>query len=99
MTAISMAAEPGPATPMMRDDSVWKTYRDIDFTCSMTWDMVSPRWLMTMEFAWATRCGMGTGPAPIIRSGSSGRILSRGDSPVGTETGMVASREKSGPEV
>ena len=48
------------------------------FTCSMTSAMVSPRWLITIEFAAATRWGIGTGPAPIISSGSSGRICSSG---------------------
>ena len=33
---------------------------------------------MTMELAAATRAGIGTGPAPIINKGSSGRILSSG---------------------
>ncbi len=33
---------------------------------------------MTIEFAAATRGGMGTGPAPIISSGSSGRMISSG---------------------
>jgi len=33
---------------------------------------------MTMELAWATLAGIGTGPAPIISKGSSGRMRSKG---------------------
>jgi hypothetical protein len=33
---------------------------------------------MTIEFAAATFCGIGTGPAPIINNGSSGKICSKG---------------------
>ena len=40
---------------------------------------------MTMELAAATRAGIGTGPAPIINRGSSGRILSSGAIFLGVE--------------
>src|SRR5580704_6783863 len=40
---------------------------------------------MTTPLARATACGMGTGPAPISKTGSDGRIESRGSS-VGTES-------------
>ncbi len=44
----------------------------------MIFAIVAPRWLITIVFALATAAGIGTGPAPIISSGSSGRIASSG---------------------
>ncbi len=44
----------------------------------MIFAIVAPRWLITIVFAFATAAGIGTGPAPIISSGSSGRIASSG---------------------
>src|SRR3982751_6262085 len=44
------------------------------FTWPITAAMVEPRWLITTPLAFATASGIGTGPAPIIRSGSSGNI-------------------------
>ncbi len=46
---------------------------------------------MTIELAAATRAGIGTGPAPIISRGSSGRMLSSGAIFLGVEiyTGQV----------
>ena len=44
---------------------------------------------MTIELAAATGAGIGTGPAPIINSGSSGRIESRGSIPLGGEMLML----------
>src|ERR1700712_2732667 len=76
--AISMAAEPGPATPITHFDSVWNTYRAIVLTWPMTAAMVEPRWLITTPLARATASGIGTGPAPIISRGSSGRIEESG---------------------
>src|ERR1700709_1903953 len=44
----------------------------------MTAAMVEPRWLITTPLARATASGIGTGPAPIISRGSSGRIEESG---------------------
>src|SRR3954464_1667104 len=48
------------------------------FTFWITRSMVGPRWLMMTPLAWATACGIGTGPAPIRSSGSVGRMAARG---------------------
>src|SRR5476651_1798228 len=76
--AISMAADPGPATPITHFDSVWNTYRAMVLTWPITAAMVEPRWLITTPLARATASGIGTGPAPIISRGSSGRMEESG---------------------
>src|SRR5579859_4691961 len=60
----------------------------------MTRSIVAPRWLMTTPLARATACGMGTGPAPMSRSGSDGRMASRGTS-AGGATAELSGRGSS----